>query len=62
MRFMQSLLGIVAGFAFLALLGSAGTYDPETITLGQSLLQSLISLVVLVSSICLSAYLDKKGE
>ena len=62
MRAVQGALGIVACLAFLSLLGSAGTYDPDTISLGQSLLQSLISLAVLVSSICLSAYLDKNGE
>lgn len=62
MRLIKYTLGTLSGFGFLALLASAGACDAGTITFGQSIIQSVISLAVFILSACLAMYLDTKEK
>lgn len=62
MKLLKYLCGTTTLLAFLALLGSAGACDAGTISLGQSMIQSVISLAVIILSALAGMYFDYKEK
>lgn len=58
MRLIKYIFGTISGFGFLALLASAGACDAGTISFGQSMLQSVISLAVFILAALAAMFFD----
>ena len=62
MRLIKYIFGTISGLGFLALLASAGACDAGTISLGQSMIQSILGLAVFVLSALAGMYFDSKDK